>query len=124
MAPEQVAGAGSQVFSITWQGPDISIDANDVWPPVITTETRAGERSHGVPSPQPIAADASQSIANDTPARMAAQTSLGSASAIRRTPSSTFFIEVAYDRRTKPGAWNAEPMTTATRAASISHSHS
>src|SRR5262249_12033966 len=52
------------------------------------------------------------------------QASLGSASAMRLTPSSTFFIEVAYDRRTKPGAWKADPGTTATRAASISHSHS
>ena len=41
-----------------------------------------------------------------------------------RTPFSMFAIEVAYDRRTKPGASNAEPGTTATLAASISHSHS
>src|SRR5262249_23678361 len=57
-------------------------------------------------------------------ADVAAYSSFGSASAILFTPSSTFFIEVAYDRRTKPGAGRADRGTTATLAASISHSQS
>jgi hypothetical protein len=56
--------------------------------------------------------------------RLTGDYSVARASAMRLTPSWTFCIEVAYDRRKKPGAQKPVPGTTATRPFSRMYSAS